>query len=144
MSSRNQYVLDFNSTIILDRNFFEGRSPTIVAAFLVYTLKVTPDEAVGIILKERPFVKYVESFHVRPNSVIGYLLRPNPNFSRQLDLFHDSQGNFSRNDEGIRLRPRRVRRKCRRDLATREPILDEEKASISRPNSGESLLSAYH
>lgn len=101
MSSRNQYVLDFNSIIILDRNFFKGRSPTIVAAYLVYTLKITPDEAVGMILKKRPFVQYVV-FRVVPNSTIEFPQRPNSNFSRQMDLFHNSQGKISRTDKDIR------------------------------------------
>jgi protein-tyrosine phosphatase len=37
----------------------EGRSPTIVAAYLMYTLAITPEEAMDMILERRPFVQYV-------------------------------------------------------------------------------------
>jgi protein-tyrosine phosphatase len=40
---------------------FEGRSPTIVAAYLMYAFAITPEEALSMILERRPFVQYVFS-----------------------------------------------------------------------------------
>lgn len=39
-------------------NFFPGRSPTIIAAYLMYTQKINHDDALNLIKDRRPIVEY--------------------------------------------------------------------------------------
>ncbi|OJA14969.1 hypothetical protein AZE42_03225 [Rhizopogon vesiculosus] len=62
-----------------------SRSATIVAAYLMHTLKLDPASAVDMIRKVRPFVE------------------PNVGFMEQLEVFHQSSFKFTRRDKATRM-----------------------------------------
>ncbi|EGO03696.1 hypothetical protein SERLA73DRAFT_69538 [Serpula lacrymans var. lacrymans S7.3] len=133
-----------------------SRSATIVAAYLMHSLKIDPTGALDMIRQVRPHVE------------------PNEGFVEQLDVFHKASYQFTRRDKAIRMfymertvgeimngsgslpeidmfadhphtpsesvpatpvRPsRRIRCKmCRRELATREHMLDHGQLGPSTP-----------
>ncbi|EFI27019.1 hypothetical protein CC1G_15152 [Coprinopsis cinerea okayama7 len=61
-----------------------SRSSTVVAAYLMYTQKLSPEEALEVVRKARPVIE------------------PNAGFRRQLDLFHEAKHQVSQDNPYVR------------------------------------------
>jgi len=80
-----------------------GRSPTIVAAYLMYSRHLDTDAALQLIRESRPDVEYV--FSTESGACHSPITSdsPNPGFLEQLDVFHCASYKVSRNEKATRM-----------------------------------------
>ncbi len=83
LHARKPDQLIFPRTLLCSCNL-TGRSATIVAAYLMHTLSLTPDEALELIRSKRPVIE------------------PSRTFLEQLEIYWDANCRVSNKDKGTR------------------------------------------